>query len=328
MENTPKIRTVMTNYRLPSLYKKVGIYCRVSSAAQTQMNSLAQQASFFVRMVSKRYDWHLEDIYIDVKSGETAGQRSEFQRMLEDCQERKLDIILTKSISRFGRNTEDSIKALRLLKAVGVTVVFDAENLDTSSSDSELMVTILSAYAEAENDSRRRNQYWSIIKQLENGTSSMYNRACYGYKKGEAGELLINEEEAVVVQEIFKMYLSGSSIVGIQKELEHRQIPSPTGKEKWCKRSIDTLLSNEKYIGDAVVFKTYTKSNVRVSNKDGSHDRYTINGNHPAIISQEMFQAVQKEKQRRSNVERGDGGAKRKGTKYSSKRTSDPDEKD
>ena len=246
---------------MPSLYQKVGIYCRVSSMTQAQMSSLAQQVSFFVQMVAKRYDWQLEDIYIDVKSGETTGQRTEFQRMLDDCQNRKLDIVLTKSISRFGRNTEDTIKSLRLLKASGVTVIFDAENLNTSSGDSELMISILSAYAEAENDSRRRNQYWSIIKQLENGTSSIYNRACYGYKKGDAGELLIDQEEASIVQDIFKLYLSGFSIVGIQKELEQREIPSPTGKAKWCKRSLDTMLSNEKYIGDAVVFKTYTKKN-------------------------------------------------------------------
>lgn len=326
MENSPKIRTVQPSFRMPSLYQKVGIYCRVSSMVQPQMSSLAQQASFFVRMVAKRYDWQLEDIYIDVKSGETTGQRSEFQRMLDDCQDGKLDIILTKSISRFGRNTEDAIKALRLLKAAGVTVIFDAEKLDTTSSDSELMISILSAYAEAENDSRRKNQYWSIIKQLENGTSSMYNRACYGYRKGDAGELLIDQEEAAVVQEIFKMYLSGSSIVGIQRELERREIPSPTGKAKWCKRSLDTMLSNEKYMGDTVVFKTYTKKNVRFQNKDGSHDKYVISGNHPAIISAEMFNAVQDEKKRRSNVEKGEAGVRRKETKYSSKRVEAPSE--
>ena len=324
MENTPKIRTIQSGFRIPSLYQKVGIYCRVSSSVQAQMSSLSQQASFFVRMVASRHDWQLADIYIDVRSGEFAGQRSEFQRMLDDCQEGKLDIILTKSISRFGRNTEEAVKALRLLKAAGVTVIFDAEKLDTASSGSELMVTILSAYAEADNDSRRRNQYWSIIKQLESGTSSMYNRVCYGYKKGDAGELLIDQEKAAVVQDIFKMYLSGSSIVGIQKELARREIPSPTGKTKWCKRSLDTMLSNEKYMGDAIVFKTYTKKNVRVQNMDGSHDKYVISGNHPAIISSEMFNAVQDEKKRRSNIEKGEAGVRRKETKYSSKRGGTP----
>ncbi len=288
------------------------------------MSSLAQQASFFVQLVSKRNDWQLVDIYIDTKSGETAEHRSEFQRMMDDCQNGKLDVILTKSISRFGRNTEDAIKALRLLKATGVSVIFDAEKLDTASSDSELMVTILSAYAEAENDNRRRNQYWAIIKRLEDGTSSMYNRVCYGYKKGEDGELLIQQQEAAIVQEIFKMYLSGYSIVGIQKELERKGVASPSGKAKWCKRSLDTMLSNEKYIGDAVVFKTYTKKNVRIQNTDGSHDRYVISGNHPAIISAEMFKAVQEEKKRRSNIEKDATGVRRKGRKYSSKRTDAP----
>lgn len=319
MENRSKPRLVRQVYSPPPLFKKVGIYCRVSSKTDAQLNSLAQQASFFVQMVSKRTDWQLADIYIDIRSGERSDNRSEFQRMLDDCQNGKLDIILTKSISRFGRNTEDTLQALRLLKTYNVSIIFDLENLNTASADSELIVSILSAFAEAENDSRRQNQYWAIIKRLEDGSSTLYNRACYGYTKSDEGELIISPNEAAVVQSIFQMYLSGFSIVGIQKELEQQGIPSPSGKVKWCKRSLDTMLSNEKYIGNSIIFKTYTKKNVRINNTDNSHPKYVATDSHPAIISPEMFQAVQEEKKRRSNVDKSNGCSQRKSTKYSSK---------
>ena len=321
MENRSKPRLVRQVYSPPPLFKKIGIYCRVSSKTDAQLNSLAQQASFFVQMVSKRTDWQLADIYIDIRSGERSDNRSEFQRMLDDCQDGKLDIILTKSISRFGRNTEESLQALRLLKAYNVTIIFDVENLSTASTDSELIVSILSAYAEAENDNRRQNQYWSIVKRLKDGSSTLYNRSCYGYTKNDFGELVISPKEASVVQDIFQLYLSGFSIIGIQKELERRGVPSPSGKDKWCKRTLDTMLSNEKYMGNAIIFKTYTEKNVRIINADNSHEKYLVTDNHPPIISPEMFSAVQEEKKRRSNVEKSDGGTQRKSTKYSSKQT-------
>ncbi|MGN0181200.1 MAG: recombinase family protein [Candidatus Ornithomonoglobus sp.] len=319
-----KVRLVQQRqFKLPSLYKNVGIYCRVSSRIQEQLNSMSAQASFFVQMISERMDWKLVDIYLDFKSGEAAFNRPEFLHMLNDAKNKKLDIILTKSISRFGRNTEDTISALRELKDADVTVIFDEENIDTSTEDSELMISIISAFAEEENRSRRENQNWGIEKRLEDGTSEVYTRSCYGYQKDESGELIINSPEARVVQEIFSMYLSGKSIIGIIDELERRGIKSPKGKDKWSKRTIDTMLSNEKYVGDVLAFKTYsiyTPNHKRVSNKDGSHKKYLCTNSHPAIISKEMFDAVQEEKTRRSNVVTDASGTHRKSTKYSSKR--------
>jgi hypothetical protein len=147
----------------------------------------------------------------------------------------------------------------------------------------------------------------------------MYKRTCYGYRKGDKGELIIEFSEAAVVQRIFQLYLSGSSIIGIIKELEAQNVKSPTGKDKWCKRSIDTLLSNEKYIGDAMIFKTYTYQHKRIANK-GYHDKYLIEENHPAIITEEMYKAVQAEKARRSNTITDENGVRRKSVKYSSKK--------
>jgi len=274
-------------------------------------------------MVSKRHDWHLVDIFLDFRSGDSISGREEFQRMLEACRAKKLDIILTKSISRFGRNTEEMISALREIKNCGVRVIFDEEKVDTLNTDSELMVSIISAYAQAENESRSRNQKWAIQKRLRDGTSEIYARACYGYRKGENGELVIDPAEAKVVQEIFQLYCDGASILGIQRELEKNGVKSPSGNDRWSKRTIDELLRNDKYIGDATVYKTYSVSTPapkRVINSDGSHEKYVAKNSHPAIISHEMFDAVQLERNRRSNVLRDENGIHRKSTKYSSKK--------
>ena len=145
-------------FHLPPLYKKVGIYCRVSTSRSAQLKSLAAQISGLVQKVYSMGGWKLADIYIDVCSGEKAGAREEYLRMLNDCKEHKVDVILTKSVSRFGRNTEEAIKALRMLKSYGTQIIFELENVECSGSEAELIISILLAYAEADNDSRRRNQ--------------------------------------------------------------------------------------------------------------------------------------------------------------------------
>lgn len=316
-----KVRIIKEKPILPT-YKNVGIYCRVSSNTQEQLNSMAAQVSFFVQLLSQRLDWRFVDIYLDFKSGESKDNRLGFTRMIEDARNRKLDIIMTKSISRFGRNTEDTITTLRELKELDVTVIFDQEHIDTSREDSELMMTILSAFAEGENKSRRDNQNWAIKKRLEDGTSEIYSRACFGYKKSDIGELVIDSKQAKIVQHIFTMYLSGMSILGIVRELEKQGVKSPTGKDKWCKRTIDTMLSNEKYIGNVLAFKTYsiyTPKHKRVQNNDHSHKQFLLNDGHLPIISKEMFDAVQKEKACRSNIVTDESGKHRKDTRYSSK---------
>ena len=317
------VKIIKSNPILPKFWHNIGIYCRVSSPMREQLNSISNQASFFVQMVNTRVNWNLVDIYLDFNSGSSIDERPEFQRMLNDAKNNKLDIILTKSVSRFGRNTLDTIQTLRQLKEYNVTVIFDQEHINISEEDSELMITILSAVAEEENVSRWENQNWAMKKRLEDGTSGIYTRACFGYKKNSLGELVIDEAEGRIVQNIFDMYLSGKSIVGIVAELERQEVKSPTGKDKWCKRTIDTMLSNEKYIGDVLAIKTYSiysPTHKRVSNKDHSKPQYRLSEGHDAIISKDVFDAVQAEKARRSNVVVAeDGKQHRKSIKYSSK---------
>ena len=166
-----KVRIKKEKPVLPTLYKNVGIYCRVSSNTQEQLNSMAAQVSFFVQLLSRRLDWRFVDIYLDFKSGESKNNRLGFKRMIEDARNKKLDIIMTKSISRFGRNTLDTIQTLRELKDLDVTVIFDQEHLDTSKEDSEVILTTLAAFAEEENKNRRDNQNRAIKKRHNDGTS-------------------------------------------------------------------------------------------------------------------------------------------------------------
>jgi DNA invertase Pin-like site-specific DNA recombinase len=289
--------------------KRVGIYCRVSTNSQEQLKSLTTQISALTRLTSANPKWVLVDVYIDIASSKTGSSRKDFSRMIEDCERRDLDIIITKSISRFGRDTVEILDALNRLKLLGIRVIFEQEELDTHSTDSELMISVIESIAQAENESRADNIKWGIKKKVADGSSKLYNRKCYGYHNDEDGNLTIDEKEAKNVRVIFNLYLKGKSILGIVKELERLGIKSPTGKAIWPKRTIDVMLSNEKYAG-----------NVRLLD-DGMHEAYYLSeDNNPAIISKEMFQAIQIEKQHRSNITKGEDGSKRKSIKYSSKK--------
>ena len=188
-------------------------------------------------------------------------------------------------------------------------VIFEQEELDTAKTDSDLMIAIIESLAQAENESRSDNIKMGIKYRAADGTSKLYNRKCYGYKHDEKGKLISDEEMATNVKLIFDLYLAGKSILGIIRELERMEIPSPMGKKKWCKRTIDVMLSNEKYTGDVLLLK---------SGKSDVH--YLASDNNPVIVSKEVFEAVQMEKARRSNVVRNESGNKRKKQKYSSKK--------
>ena len=292
----------------PNREQRVGIYARVSTSSAEQLQSLTAQVSHLTRVTAANKKWLLVDVYLDIASSKTGSSRKEFYRMLQDCQSHELDIIFTKSISRFGRDTVEVLNALNQLKLLGVRVIFEQEELDTANIDSSLMISIVEAIAQAENESRSDNIKWGIKQRAASGTSKLYNRKCYGYTNARDGSLIIEKSEEEIVKMIFDMYLQGNSVIGIVSELERLGIKSPTGKDKWCKRTIDVILSNEKYTG-----------NVRLLN-DGKHDaHYLAQDNNPMIISKETFQAVQIEKQHRSNIATDENGNRRKSEKYSSK---------
>lgn len=306
MDNGKKIHYIPP---IPKREKRVGIYCRVSTSSTEQLQSLSAQISYLTRVIAATTQWLLADVYMDIASSKTGSSRKEFNRMLADCGSHKLDIVLTKSISRFGRDTVEVLDALKQLKLCGVRVIFEQEELDTVNTDSDLMITIIESVAQAENESRSENIKWGIKQRAASGSSKLYDRKCYGYKHNKDGKLVIDEETADNVKLIFDLYLRGYSVLGIMKELEERKIASPTGRDKWCKRTIDVILSNEKYTG-----------NVRLLKSGKSEIQYMASENNPAIISKEVFEMVQIEKMRRSNVIRNEKGTQRKSKKYSSKK--------
>ena len=321
----PEITKIEPQPTFPRM-QRVGVYCRVSSTLAPQLASLSQQISYFTKMVPRQPMWQLTDIYTDIKSGETVSARAEFNRLLNDCRSGLLDVVITKSISRMSRDTVELLSVIRELRSLGVEVIFEQEMLSTADNRGELMISAVEAMVQAENDSRSQNVRWGIVKRAKDGTAALYKRRCYGYFTGKDGNLQINEKEAEIVRSIFSMYLAGKSLVGIIRQLGTDEVKTPTGKEKWSKRTIDHLLSNEKYSGNVEIFKTYTVKEyspfkiVKTKKNNGEFDRYVAIANHPAVISKKDFDAVQDEKARRTNVEYTVEGAKRKSTRYSAKR--------
>ncbi len=308
MQNNPKVHYIPANP--PKREKRVGIYCRVSTNSMEQLQSLTAQVSHLTRLTATVPQWLLSDVYMDIATSKTGSSRKEFNRMLEDCKSHKLEIVITKDVSRFGRDTVEVLDAFNQLKMLGVRVIFEGNSLDTANTNSDLMVSVIESIAQAENESRSENIKWGIKQRAAAGTSKLYDRKCYGYKHNENGHLVIDEGKAKNVKLIYDLYLSGQSVVGIIKELAKRKILSPKGKENWNKRSIEWILSNEKYTGNVELLKS-SKSEVH----------YLASGSHPAIISKEVFEAVQMEKGRRSNVIKDENGTvKRKDYKYSSKK--------
>lgn len=294
---------------VPKREQRVGIYCRVSTNSMEQLQSLTVQVSHLTRLIAAMPQWVLADVYMDIATSKTGSARKEFNRLLKDCNLRKIEIVITKNISRFGRDTVEILDALNQLRALGVRVIFEQEELDTANTDSDLMISIIESLAQAENESRSDNIRWGIKQKAASGTSKLYDRKCYGYKHDKEGHLIIDEETAKNVKLIFDLYLSGKSVIGIIRELEKKKILSPTGNEKWCKRTINVTLSNEKYTGD-----------VRLLKSGKSEVQYLSSDNNPAIISKEVFEAVQIEKARRSNIVKDNNGNRRKDRKYSSKK--------
>ncbi|SDN03768.1 recombinase family protein [Acetanaerobacterium elongatum] len=302
--------------------KKVGVYCRVSSNSHAQLHSLADQASGLSRFVHKQPFMEVADIFIDVARGSNAVDRQEFQRMIKSAHDGKIEYVVTKAVSRLGRSTEDVLIAIRALQEYGVEVYFEDQKFGSLNPEAELMISLYCGVAEGENKSHSDNVRWGLKRHAENGTSKLYNKPCYGYRQNDDGDLEIVENEAAVVRRVYAMYLSGMSIVKIKAALEEDGIPSPTGKDRWSKHTLEFMLTNTKYYGTAVIFKTHTpeyKAKRKVN--DGEVSSYAAEGNNEPIIPEEMFNRVQEERTRRSNIEVGEDGVKRRrSTKYSAKK--------
>lgn len=288
----------------------VGIYCRVSTGEKNQLNSLAAQIAALTRAVANVEQWKLTDTFIDIGTAKGEAPRREFERMIREAEAHHISVILTKSISRFGRDTVDTLEALRRLKAAGVRVIFDEDGLDTDVVDDDLLISVAESFAQAENETRSMNIRIGLRNRALNGSSGNYRKRLYGYVKDDDGNLVVEPTQAQVVRDIFRWYIDGASILGITKKLAEQKIPSPMGKEQWSKRSVDTLLSNEKYIGT-----------VRLADSVTEGQMFEMKDSHPPIITEDVFRAAQEARAKRSNIVITESGEKqRKSTKYSSKK--------
>ena len=301
--------------------KRVAAYCRVSTKEELQQYSLEIQKKYYKNLIEANEDFVFVGIYADTASGLKRKNRAQFEKMFKDCKNKKIDIIYTKSVSRFSRNTLDFLKVIRKLKQLDIDVYFQNEQIWLKKEKGEFNMSAHVAVAQEESLSRSRRIRDALEYGFQSGTSKIANRVCYGYTQDEEGRLMIDEEKSVNVKLIFDLYLKGYSLSGIAKELKVRGIASPMGKETWTSVAIDKLLSNEKYIGHVLLQKTYIPNVLeqkQIKNK-GELTRYLYENSHIGIIDKETFEKVQSEKKRRSNVElNGKGKQIRSSVRYSS----------
>lgn len=289
---------------------RVAAYCRVSTDSEEQETSYEAQVEHFESLLSKNPSWENAGIYADDGiSGTNVKKRAEFQRMIADCDAGKIDLIITKSISRFARNTLDCLKYIRQLKEKNVAVFFEKENINTIDSKGELLVTIMASIAQQESLSISQNVKIGIDYRNQQGKLQVCTNRFMGYDKDEDGKLIINEEEAKVVKRIYREYLDGASYYQIAHGLEADGIKTGAGKKKWLSSTLQKMLQNEKYIGDALLQKTITKDFLekkRIPN-DGTLPQYYVENNHEPIIPKDMYMRVQEEMVRRARLETGTG---------------------
>jgi Site-specific recombinases, DNA invertase Pin homologs len=299
----PATMSRMTSAPIASTAKrKVAGYARVSTDQEEQQTSYEAQVDYYTNYIQGREDWEFVRVYTDEGISATSTRHREgFQEMVQDALAGAIDLIVTKSVSRFARNTVDSLSTIRKLKEHGTEVYFEKENIWTFDSKGELLLTIMSSLAQEESRSISENVRWGQRKKFSDGRYSLNYKHFLGYDKGEDGRLVVNEEQAAIVRRIFGMFLAGHTPFQIAKTLTAEGIPTPAGKTQWSYTTVRRVLSNETYMGDKLLQKTYSidfLSKDRIKNK-GQVPQYYVEGDHEAIIPPATFKQVQDELERR-----------------------------
>ena len=280
---------------------RVAAYCRVSSEKDEQLNSFEVQVEYYTELIASNPEWKMVSIFADEGiSGTSMKKRDEFKKMLWACREGRIDLILVKSVSRFGRNTVEVLDTVRKLQELNIGVKFEKENLDTRHMNSEMMLAFHSAFSQSESESIRGNVMWGQAKRREKGVVSV-SPSTFGFCRDADGNIAIDEEQATVVRMIFRDYLNGSSLVEIKRKLESMGIKTAFGRDTWNQTVISNMLQNEKFKGDALLQKTYTPSlfNHKSVVNNGELPKYYVSGCLPAIVEPDIFDRVQEEIARR-----------------------------
>ena len=287
---------------------RVAAYCRVSTETEEQNLSYEVQVAHYTEFIKKNTEWEFAGIFADDGiSGTNTKKREEFNRMIEECMEGNIDLVITKSISRFARNTLDCLKYIRQLKEKNIAVYFEKENINTMDAKGEVLLTIMASLAQQESQSLSQNVKLGLQYRYQQGKVQVNHNRFMGYTKDEEGNLIIVPEEAEIIKRIYREYLEGKSLVGIGRDLEKDGILTAAGKPRWRPETIKKILLNEKYIGDALLQKTFTVdflTKKRVKN-EGHVPQYYVENSHEAIIPKELFLQAQEELHRRSNIYTG-----------------------
>lgn len=303
--------------------KRVAAYCRVSTDKEQQEHSFETQKEMYTDMIMMKPNWQMAGIYADEGiTGTIAKKRPDFMRMIEDCRKGKIDLIITKSVSRFSRNNLDCLLYVRELKEMGIPIIFEKEGINTLQVSSELLITLFSGLSQAESESISMNVKIGKRQSLKNGNVPFSYKSFLGYRKGADGKPEIDEEQAVVIRRIFSEYLAGKSLLDIAKGLTADKILTARGKTNWSSARVQSILTNEKYKGDALLQKTYIVDCISKKSKknNGELPMYYVENNHPAIIERAVFDRVQEEISRRNSKKKvKQVGTKTELGKYSSK---------
>jgi len=287
-----RVTKISENIALATMKSKlrVAAYCRVSTDSEEQLVSLQVQKTHYDSYIKANPEWEYAGLYYDEGiSGTKKENRSELLRMISDCENRKIDLIITKSISRFARNTTDCLEMVRKLVDLGVYIYFEKENINTQSMESELMLSILNGLAESESVSISENSKWSIQRRFQNGTFK-FSYPPYGYENI-SGQMVVNSKQSEVVKLIFAEVLSGKGTQKIADDLNNQSVPTKKGG-RWTATTVRAILCNEKYTGDIIFQKTYTDSHFNRHTNYGEKDMYLVENHHEAIVSHEDFEAV------------------------------------
>ena len=282
--------------------KRVAAYCRVSTDSEEQLTSYQNQMRVYTEMIAARKEWEFAGLYADEGiSGTRADKRPEFQRMIRDCQNGKIDYIITKSVSRFARNTVECLEYVRSLKAQGIGIFFEEQNIDTLKNESELYLVIYAGFAQSESESISKHITWTYRKKFEEGKVSFQYKNFLGYRKGADSQPEIVPEEAAIVERIYEMFLAGQPVKVIAQTLQAEKIEILGKNLSFSKNMIMNILRNEKYCGDCILQKTVTVDCISKTRKvnQGEAPMYIVENNHPAIISREVFNRAQEELIRR-----------------------------
>ena len=297
-------------------------YCRVSTEQEEQQNSYQVQIAYYTDLINRKKEWTLAGIFADEGiSGTQAKKRPEFLKMIRLCKKQKIDIVITKSISRFARNTVDCLEYVRQLKDLGIGVIFEKENINTMTMTSEFMIALYGSFAQAESESISKNVSWGKQKAYAEGKVAFQYSKLLGYQKGADGKPEIVPDEAETVHLIYELFLDGLSFTRIKNALESKGKLTAMGNQIWSESNIKSILKNEKYVGDVLLQKTFTADCItkKVVKNNGERPMYLVTNHHAPIIDRDTFNRVQQELARRSSKRKISDKTTTEQGKYSSK---------